>query len=66
MDANELKFSDDYFDHVVISAALHEMDKNQRLNVLSEIHRVLKKGGILLIFEHNEPSKIALRILLVN
>lgn len=63
MDANELKFSDDYFDHVVISAALHEMDKNQRLNVLSEIHRVLKKGGILLIFEHNEPSKIALRIL---
>ena len=63
MDANQLKFSNDHFDHVVISAALHEMDKNQRLNVLSEIHRVLKKSGILLIFEHHEPSKILLRIL---
>lgn len=63
MEANELKFSNDYFDHIVISAALHEMDINQRLNVLSEIHRVLKKGGIFLIFEHHEPSKILLRIL---
>lgn len=63
MDANELKFSDDYLDHVVISAALHEMKKNQRVNVLSEIYRVLKKGGTLLIFEHHEPSKISLRIL---
>ncbi|MFX1574493.1 MAG: class I SAM-dependent methyltransferase [Promethearchaeota archaeon] len=63
MDANEMKFSNNYFNHVVISAAIHEMDKNQRLNVLSEIHRVLKKGGILLIFEHHEPSKTSLRIL---
>ncbi|MGB5911766.1 MAG: class I SAM-dependent methyltransferase [Promethearchaeia archaeon] len=63
MDANKLKFSNNYFDHVIISAALHEMDKNQRLNVLSEIHRILKRGGIFLIFEHHEPSKISLRIL---
>ncbi|NVM38633.1 MAG: methyltransferase domain-containing protein [Candidatus Lokiarchaeota archaeon] len=63
MDANDLKFSKDYFDHAVISAALHEMDKTQRLNVLSEIHRVIKKEGIFLIFEHHEPSKILLRIL---
>lgn len=63
MDANNIKFSNDYFDHVVISAALHEMYKEQRLLVLSEIYRVLKKGGILLVFEHHEPSKITLRIL---
>lgn len=63
MDANELKFQNDYFDHVVISAALHEMNKNQRLNVLSEIHRVIKKEGIFLVFEHHEPSRISLRIL---
>ncbi|MHA2122261.1 MAG: class I SAM-dependent methyltransferase [Promethearchaeota archaeon] len=62
MDANELKFVDNYFDHIVISAALHEMDKNQRLNVLSEINRVLKKEGVFIIFEHHEPSKISLRI----
>ena len=63
MDANELKFTNGSFDHIIISAALHEMDKSQRLNVLSEIHRTLKKGGKLLIFEHHEPVKISLRIL---
>ncbi len=63
MDANSLKFPNDYFEHVVISAALHEMDENQRKNVLSEIHRVLKKGGNLIIFDHHEPSKTSLRIL---
>jgi len=63
MDANELKFISNYFDHVIISAALHEMDRNQRLNVLSEIHRILKKKGILLVFEHHEPSTNLLRIL---
>jgi ubiquinone/menaquinone biosynthesis C-methylase UbiE len=63
MDANELEFPDDYFDHVLISAALHEMNKSQRLNVLSEVHRVIKKDGILLIFEHHEPYTISLRIL---
>ena len=63
MDANRLKFSNNYFDHVIISAALHEMDKDQRLNVLCEVRRVLKKGGVLLIFEHFEPKKITFRIL---
>jgi ubiquinone/menaquinone biosynthesis C-methylase UbiE len=63
MDANRLKFSNNYFDHVIISAALHEMDKDQRLNVLCEVRRVLKKGGILLIFEHFEPKKVTFRIL---
>ncbi|MFW9820161.1 MAG: class I SAM-dependent methyltransferase [Candidatus Thorarchaeota archaeon] len=63
MDANSLEFPNDHFEHVVISAALHEMNKNQRKKVLSEIYRVLKKGGIFLVFDHHEPSKIRLRIL---
>lgn len=63
MDANDLKFPDDFFDKVIISAALHEMDKVQRLNVLSEIYRVLKKGGHFLIFDHHEPVNPYLRVL---
>jgi ubiquinone/menaquinone biosynthesis C-methylase UbiE len=63
MDANNLQFNNESFDKIIISAALHEMDKKQRLNVLSEVHRVLKKDGRFLIFEHHEPSKPIYRIL---
>jgi ubiquinone/menaquinone biosynthesis C-methylase UbiE len=63
MDANNLKFKDESFDIVIISAALHEMDENLRLNVLSEIYRVLRGGGIFLVFEHHEPGNIIKRIL---
>ncbi|MBD3197522.1 MAG: methyltransferase domain-containing protein [Candidatus Lokiarchaeota archaeon] len=63
MDAFELKFPDEYFEHIIISAALHEMRKSQRLKVLSEVFRVLKKGGRFIIFEHHEPSKIFHRLL---
>ena len=62
MDAKSLDFKDENFNIVIISAALHEMDKNERLNVLCEIYRVLKKNGLFLIFEHHEPSKSFLRI----
>ena len=63
MDANDLKFPNEYFDHIIISAALHEMKKEQRINVLSEIYRVLKKKGIFLVFDHHEPRRWPKRIL---
>jgi ubiquinone/menaquinone biosynthesis C-methylase UbiE len=63
MDANNLKFDNETFDKIIISAALHEMDEEQRLKVLSEIYRVLKKKGYLLIFEHHEPSNTLNRVL---
>ncbi len=63
MDANDLTFKNESFDKIIISAALHEMNKKQRLNVLSEVHRILKKNGYLLIFDHHEPSEIFHRIL---
>lgn len=63
MNANKLDFRDENFDKVIISAALHEMDRQQRLNVLSEVHRVLKNNGYFLIFEHHEPSETFHRIL---
>ncbi|MBD3342086.1 MAG: methyltransferase domain-containing protein [Candidatus Lokiarchaeota archaeon] len=62
MDANNLKYKDDYFDFVIISAALHEMNKEQRINVLKEVYRILKKSGYLLIFDHHEPKKLIQRI----
>jgi len=63
MDANNLQFSNESIDKIIISAALHEMDRTQRLNVLSEVHRVMKKDGQFLIFEHHEPPNPIYRIL---
>ena len=62
MNAANLKFDKDRFDKVIISAALHEMDSQLRIKVLSEAGRVLKKGGFLIIFEHHEPKEVILRI----
>jgi ubiquinone/menaquinone biosynthesis C-methylase UbiE len=63
MDASDLRFKNEYFDKIIVSAALHEMNAVLRGKVLSEIYRVLKKGGYFVIFDHHEPSEIKLRIL---
>lgn len=62
MDARNLKFKNESFDKVIISAVLHEMNKIERLIVLKEVNRILKKKGFFLIFDHHEPSKTSLRI----
>ena len=62
MDAANLKFASDSFNIVLISAALHEMDKTLRTKVLKEVYRVLKNKGYFIIFDHHEPSEPKLRI----
>ena len=62
MDASNLKFAEESFNIVLISAALHEMNKALRFRVLQEAHRVLKRKGYLFIFDHHEPSEPKLRI----
>jgi len=62
MDASKLKFASESFHVVLISAALHEMNKSLRVRVLQEVHRVLKKNGFFIIFDHHEPSEPKLRI----
>lgn len=41
------------FDIVVISSVLHHVPLHQRPAVYREIHRVLRPGGRLVVFEHN-------------
>jgi demethylmenaquinone methyltransferase/2-methoxy-6-polyprenyl-1,4-benzoquinol methylase len=62
MDASKLEFEANSVNIVIISAALHEMETSLRIRVLSEIYRVLVKGGYLFIFDHHEPSEVKLRI----
>ena len=48
-DATNLDFADDQFDIVLLFGPLyHLIDRNERIKALSEVMRVLKRGGILL------------------
>jgi SAM-dependent methyltransferase len=41
------------FDLIVISAVLHHVPVGQRTAVYAELHRLLRPGGRLVVFEHN-------------
>ena len=53
--AAELPFPDGYFDCASISLALHEMERDQRNKVLSEMKRVVKKKGTLVFVDFQVP-----------
>ena len=49
-------------DLVVISFAIHDLPHQQRLLVMKEAYRLLKKGGIFLIYEYHMPPFIPFRL----
>jgi ubiquinone/menaquinone biosynthesis C-methylase UbiE len=56
-DATSIPCKDTSFDLVLSMLALHEMDVSERSRVLSEIHRVVKQdGAIVLIDFHPGPA----------
>ena len=63
-DATELPFKDNEFDGASISLGLHDMPYEIGLAVLSEIKRVVKKNGSILIVDYMEPKKHAVAWLL--
>ena len=54
MDAQELRFPDDYFDCVSSMGVLHHVPDTQR--AIDEIHRVLKPGGRLILMFYYRNS----------
>ncbi len=54
-DAEKLPFPDNYFDRVVVSFGLRNMTDKEM--ALSEMNRVLKKGGKLLVLEFSKVWK---------
>jgi ubiquinone/menaquinone biosynthesis C-methylase UbiE len=53
--AMNLPFPDDFFDIVSVSLALHEMERDERTIVVSEMKRVVKKKGILMFIDFSVP-----------
>lgn len=61
-DAVNLPFSNSTFDASFISLVLHEIEREKRFRVISEMKRVTKKGGSLIFVDFNCPlptSKIS-------
>lgn len=54
-DAEKLPFPDNYFDRVMVSFGLRNMTHKE--DALSEMHRVLKRGGKLLVLEFSKVWK---------
>jgi len=65
-DAGSLPFADNYFDLVSICLALHEKDEELRNKVISEIKRVVKEDGIIMIVDYNSPLPNNIASLLIK
>ncbi|HEY9813751.1 MAG TPA: class I SAM-dependent methyltransferase, partial [Candidatus Sericytochromatia bacterium] len=49
--AEEMPFPDNQFDLVHTSVAMHEMQPEQLQNILKEVYRVLKPGGVFAVVD---------------
>jgi ubiquinone/menaquinone biosynthesis C-methylase UbiE len=54
-DAAALPFTDGCFDYASISLALHDKEKPLRYRIVSEMQRVVKRGGTLVFIDYNVP-----------
>jgi SAM-dependent methyltransferase len=52
-DGQALPFADETFDAAFLICVLHHVVPIERAALLKEVRRILKPGGVLLIFEHN-------------
>ena len=62
-DAARLPFADDCLDVVCCSHALYELKNEVRTAALSEMKRVVKPDGLVLIMEHEVPRKRLIKML---
>jgi len=52
-DGRRLPFDDNSFDWAIAACVFHHIHASQHVPLLSEIRRVLKPGGGLMVYEHN-------------
>jgi ubiquinone/menaquinone biosynthesis C-methylase UbiE len=54
-DATKLPFPDGYFDYASISMGLHDKEKPIRYQIISEMKRVVKQDGVLILIDYQVP-----------
>jgi len=58
-DSEELRFDDNSFDAVMVSFGVRNFENLEK--GLSEMHRVLDKGGMIMVLEFSKPTKFPIR-----
>jgi SAM-dependent methyltransferase len=61
-DGEKIPFPDGSFDIVFVACVFHHIDPSAHAEVLTEIRRVLHKGGRLYLFEHNPFNPLTRRV----
>ena len=54
-DATNLPFPDSYFDYATVSLGLHDKEKPIRYQIISEMKRVVKQDGALILIDYQVP-----------
>ncbi|MDZ7963005.1 MAG: class I SAM-dependent methyltransferase [Aulosira sp. DedQUE10] len=54
--AENMPFADSEFDVVHTSVALHEMEPEQLRQIINEVYRVLKSGGVFTLVDFHAPT----------
>lgn len=54
--AEEMPFPDNQFDLVHTSVAMHEMQPEQLQQILKEVYRILKPGGVFAVVDFHAPT----------
>jgi ubiquinone/menaquinone biosynthesis C-methylase UbiE len=61
IDGSVLPFADETFDLAFSACVFHHIPHAEHLGWLAELRRVTRKGGLLVIFEHNPWNPLTLR-----
>ena len=61
MPHGKLPFGDAAFDGALACCVFHHIPHDQQLHALGELKRVLKPGGLLMVYEHNPLNPLTVR-----
>ena len=60
-DGSRLPFADSSFDCVFSACVFHHIEPAEHVGLLSELRRVLRSGGLIMIFEHNPLNPLTVQ-----
>jgi len=61
-DGSTIPFPSDHFDIAYAMCVFHHIEHEVHISLLHELHRVLRPGGSLFIFEHNPNNPLTVRV----